>query len=205
MRTPIRLRYGFEIETVGVNYPVLAPILRKTVPVYENDMHKVRERGTGYGEYKPGYWAVTEDSSLPHRKSAEVISPISPPFPEVRRVVEVLKKAGCYTTDVCGLHIHVSEPNHHLRIQLPTLKVWKKRLSWCNKYEQKNPLGDIIYRALEGIRQVEWNHLEVRVFNSKLSYPYILWAWGLVKKHLTLVPQNFVGPLTLNDYNLIPV
>jgi hypothetical protein len=167
------VKFGFELETVGVPYQALVtPLTNAGVPCVLT--HK-----------NPGeYWGLTWDDTF-GGDNAEVTSPVNPDWRTTRTVLEVLTAAGCYTNKECGLHVHVSDDAApYLRVRLPKIRVWPQRRSFAWKKGETN-------YSREAVHQVAENRVEVRLFNARIDYHYLLWAVGLVKRSLVypLVPD----------------
>lgn len=78
-----------------------------------------------YGEEYTEYDEVSEDGS-----EIELRSPIlqgAKGFKELKEVVNILNKAGCYTTNLDGLHVHHDAPDfkHDKDLTVKLLKSWK--------------------------------------------------------------------------------
>lgn len=190
------IMFGFELETAGRSPDDLLPKFREKVDPRTDKAWKLDE--------PVDYWTLTTDGSI-GGINCEVVSPVNPKWADVRKVVDLLKAEGCRVTKTCGLHVHVSDPAvPALRIRLPKIRVWQSRSTVAAKPE----LDD--WHERYGVTQVEPNHLEVRVFNAKIDYHYLLWAVGLVKRSLVYpkpgkkVPENDWDTKVVKTPNLPP-
>jgi hypothetical protein len=168
---PPNILFGFELETIHKTPAALLAPLRAAGLRVEIQHH-------------PGpvdYWSLTEDGSLPHDRSCEIVTPVRPKWAEVRKMVDVLKAQGCATDGRCGLHVHASEPNEpDVRIHLPRITVCADRFPVARRTHGN-------YRRSHtstGVAQRERNHIEVRVFDARIDYWYILNRVSLVLKSL---------------------
>lgn len=99
------LRFGLEIETVGISKAALAHAIHSVVG---------GDARTGYGESKVidrkgRTWNVVHDGSLSGRDNGEIVSPILEwaDIEELQQVVRAVRAAGAKADRSCGIHIHV--------------------------------------------------------------------------------------------------
>lgn len=180
------IRFGIELETLG-RWP------KDLLPLFQAAGLQTQ---LACKQGALSNWSLCTDGTFDSKEpNTEVVTPIDPKLSDIAKVIELLKRAGCKTDPRCGLHIHVSDTEGPLRaIIKPTIKVWANRAAYCPK---------TIYngRSSGGIRQRGPNHIEVRIFNARLDYHYVLWAWSLVRRSL-FRPAN--QNLDNNDWNTVP-
>jgi len=184
------IRFGIELETINL-WPVevLPHFKAAEIPCVEDKKA---------GALKT--WSVCTDGTFSLREpNCEVVSPITPNMEEVRRVIDILKAAGCSTDGRCGLHIHISDTESPIRIKLPPIKVKTPRIATARKLKNSNT-GE----NYNGIKQCAQNHLEVRVFNGELDFAYVEEAFELVKKSL-YHPKPKELPTAFNEWEVITI
>lgn len=99
------LRFGIEIETVGLSRNKLAQAIHSVVGgTICSDYRDVRIT-TATGRT----WKVVPDGSLSASESGEIVSPVLEysDIDELQRVVRALRAAGAKADPSCGIHIHV--------------------------------------------------------------------------------------------------
>lgn len=99
------LRFGIEIETVGLSRTKLAEAIHSVVGgTISNDYRDVRIT-TASGRT----WKVVPDGSLSGYDNGEIVSPVLEytDIDELQRVVRAVREAGAKTDPSCGIHIHV--------------------------------------------------------------------------------------------------
>jgi hypothetical protein len=99
------LRFGIEIETVGLNRMALARALHSvvggTISTLVRDVHITTATGRT--------WKVVPDGSLSGSDNGEIVSPILSytDIDELQRVVRAVRAAGATVDSSCGIHIHI--------------------------------------------------------------------------------------------------
>lgn len=101
------IKYGIEIETVGLERPAVAAAIQSVVGG--------STLGSAHGtmwvtDTRGRKWTVMRDGSLSDReRQAEVVSPILTyaDLDELQRVVRAIRAAGARVDESCGIHIHV--------------------------------------------------------------------------------------------------
>jgi len=121
------IRFGVEIETVGISRQALAYAVQTVVggtagpsgaeswAVYAADGRK---------------WAIVPDGSLTDRyRSGEVVTPILTyaDLPTLQEVVRALRRAGAGVDRSTGLHIHCSSPKLDAPAVGRMAKIWAKQ------------------------------------------------------------------------------
>ena len=100
------LRFGLEIETVGISRAALAAAIHSVVG---GELHT-----GGYGDSrvvdrKSRTWSVVPDGSLAGSLNGEIVSPILEwgDIEELQQIVRAVRAAGARADSSCGIHIHV--------------------------------------------------------------------------------------------------
>jgi hypothetical protein len=99
------LRFGIEIETVGLSRTKLAEAIHSVVGgTISNDYRDARIT-TASGRT----WKVVPDGSLSGYDNGEIVSPVLEytDIDELQRVVRAVREAGAKADPSCGIHIHV--------------------------------------------------------------------------------------------------
>jgi hypothetical protein len=95
------LRFGIEIETVGVSRATLAQAIHEVVGGHVF--------GTSVRATDGRVWNVVNDGSLSGVYNGEVVSPILTydDLPQLQSIVRALRRAGAVANSSCGIHLHV--------------------------------------------------------------------------------------------------
>src|SRR5436190_10045147 len=97
-----QIRFGIEIETVGLSRTALARAIREVVGGTVGYEDVVAADGRR--------WRVVPDGSLSgYELSGEIVSPILgyDDLPILQEVVRAIRRAGARADESCGIHIHV--------------------------------------------------------------------------------------------------
>jgi hypothetical protein len=101
------LRFGVEIETVGLDRACLAQAIQGVVG---GTVAAAEYRGWRVADAKGRQWKVVPDGSLSGgERSGEIVSPILTysDIEELQNVVRAVRAAGARTDESTGIHIHV--------------------------------------------------------------------------------------------------
>ena len=150
----LKSKFGIEIEFTGITRSKAANVLRE---YFGGKLNKV---GGYYDKYElktndGRTWSVMKDGSISCEKkingypqnangtySVELVSPIltyENDIADLQEIIRKLRKAGAFTNDTCGIHIHLDGTDHTLR----SIK------NFINIIASKN---DLFYNAL-GIKR----------------------------------------------------
>lgn len=92
--------FGVEIEAMGVNRNQLARLLNEA---------GITAQVQGYNHVTGRTWKIVTDASLTGSETFELVSPIlkgEQGLEELKKVCEVLERAGAKVNKSCGLHVH---------------------------------------------------------------------------------------------------
>lgn len=150
----LKSKFGIEIEFTGITRSKAANVLKE---YFGGKLNKV---GGYYDKYElktndGRTWSVMKDGSISCEKkingypqnangtySVELVSPIltyENDIADLQEIIRKLRKAGAFTNDTCGIHIHLDGTDHTLR----SIK------NFINIIASKN---DLFYNAL-GIKR----------------------------------------------------
>lgn len=157
-------KFGIEVEFTGITRGQAA----KTVADYFNvGLHATHDSYDTYVVRSPDgrLWKVVSDASITCQRkngrsivaagrdySAELISPILTYYEDIRTVQELvrrLRKAGGFTNQSCGIHIHLDGQNHtprsirnfiniiagHNDLFYKALQIAPERMHYCKKMD----------------------------------------------------------------------
>jgi hypothetical protein len=119
------LRFGIEIETVGLSRTKLAEAIHSVVGgSISSDYRDVRITiATGRT------WKVVPDGSLSGSESGEIVSPILEytDIDELQRVVRAVRAAGARTDQSCGVHVHIDGSRFDAKSVVNLVKLMHKQ------------------------------------------------------------------------------
>lgn len=97
------LRFGIEIETVGLNREAVALAIQSALPGSRMGVESVTEAVSGRT------WKVVPDGSLNGYTNGEIVSPILgyADLDVLQNIVRAVRAAGATVDESCGIHVHV--------------------------------------------------------------------------------------------------
>ncbi len=118
------LRFGIEIETVGLGWAELAAAIQRVVGGSTQHI----AGGTAVTAPDGRTWSVVRDGSLSGSVNGEIVSPILAyaDLEVLQNVVREVRKAGARVDASCGIHVHVGGESFDARAVSNLVKMMNK-------------------------------------------------------------------------------
>jgi hypothetical protein len=118
------LKFGIEIETVGLGWAGLAAAIQKVVGGTTQYTSGGMELTAADGRV----WSVVRDGSLSGSVNGEIVSPILTyaDLEPLQEVVREVRKAGARVDSSCGIHVHVGAESFDARAVANLVKMMNK-------------------------------------------------------------------------------
>jgi hypothetical protein len=180
MTTLKDIRFGIELETVGLSIERCVSVIAAAIPGSRGSYDKVR-LADGRN------WSCVRDGSLTPGQSCEVVSPILTyaDMDMLQNIIRALREAGARADDSCGIHVHVDGSvldarsmanlvksyNKQEDLLVKALAVRSNRRRYCNAVDQAflGRLERRAVRSLDDVRTAWYGRREMHVSRYDVS------------------------------------